>query len=50
MNERGLCKRASVADVEKQRSSVDLLDDLGELARVVAHAERLDTHIPLRVL
>ncbi len=47
VDERGLGERAPVADVELQRSGLDLLDDLSQLGRVAADMDELNPDVVL---
>src|SRR5581483_11042162 len=47
VDERGIGERAPVADVEVQRSSLNLLNDLSQLGRVAADMDELNPHVVL---
>ncbi len=43
-------QRASIRDVDRQRSGVDAADEVGELHGVAADEDPLRTHSPLGIL
>lgn len=45
VDDRSLGERAAVADVEAQRSGLDLLDDLSQLGGVAADMDEYDPHV-----